>query len=200
MDTRAALQQEVMEALFAKIAHSGDGLCAPVSIRSAQIYLSARHRDILFGDTPAETVGVTGSKGELEVPIVPGDAEQTRVEMSATEALGIGVRQMPVFDGTAKRGAPCVLRGSEGKVTLDAGVFAPQRRLCISPAHAERYGLTEGQRIWAAAEHTERTLIFEHVVVCIGQDLHLALYLDLDEASAAGLADGQSVRLLTSLP
>jgi len=186
MQTREQLKEKVAADLFWEAAQSGKGLYALVYEHPATAYLSPRHRAILFGDTSADTVRISGIKGEIDVPIV--NAEVTHIEVSHTQAMRI-----------TKHGTACVLHGTEGKVTLDNGVLAPPRRLHISPEHAKAYGFTDGQQIWVRIESEARSLTYGNVIVSIGETICPTLYLDQDETAAAGLTEGQSVRLLPTL-
>ncbi|MCL2367756.1 MAG: hypothetical protein FWC72_02065 [Oscillospiraceae bacterium] len=196
----ADLKQEVFKSVLSAAANLGQGLYVQAYTCVARVYLSPRHKNILFGHQPAEQVTVIGPKGELAVSVADANADQTRVELSYTEAARLGLKNLPIYDGTTRGGAPCILRGSEGKATLDHGVVAPARTLCISADYATAYGLTENQRISAEIDSPDRSLILGNILVSICDDDSLALYLDIDEASASGLTEGQYVKLLTTSP
>ena len=199
MDAKAKFHNEVAESVFCAAARTGEGLYARAYECPAQVRLSVRHRDILFGNQPIGTVRVQGAKASLGLPVADGDFEQTAVEISFTEALRIGIKGLRIYDGT-KRGADCVLHGPDGKVTLEGGVFAPPRRLCISPNCAAVYGLADGQRIWAKVESDNRSLTLGNILVCTAPCESPRLSLDPDESCAAGLTDGQMVQLFTTSP
>ncbi|MCL2563039.1 MAG: hypothetical protein FWE08_03275 [Oscillospiraceae bacterium] len=200
MEIRKELQQEVAKDLLLTSARLNGELYALAYEVPAQIYLSARHKAILFGDAPANTVRISGPKGEMKLPVASGDADQTRAELSYTEAMRIGIKGLPIWSGSPRRGADCILYGSDGKVTLDGDVYAPPRRLRLCPTCAEAYGLTGGERIWAKVKNDDRSLILGNVLVCVGKGDTPALYLDSDEACAAALTDGQVVQLLKTHP
>ena len=143
---------------------------------------------------------VIGPRGELTVTVADPEAEETRIALSYTEAARLGIKNLPVYDGTLRGSAGCILRGPEGKATLDRGVVAPARELSITTEHATAYGLTEDQRIWAEIESADRSLILGNIAVRIRDNESLTLCLDIDEAAASGLTDGQYVKLLTASP
>ena len=131
------------------------------------IQLSAYDRRTLFGDRVADAAQVSGPKGAITLPISAEDAVFTRVFISFTDALKIGLKGLRVFDET-RRGAHCTISGPAGEITPAEGAAAPARHLHISEEDAKRLGFADGAYISAIVEGTERSMQFAHILVRVG--------------------------------
>ncbi|MCL2220768.1 MAG: PduL/EutD family phosphate acyltransferase [Oscillospiraceae bacterium] len=191
------LKCRVEMGLFAAFAKAGEGLYARTVVMPTHVHLSPADKQTLFGSGSIGTLDVCGPKNTLkQVVTASGKYEKTLVNISFTEALQIGIKGLRVFNGDFGKCAKCILRGPQGEVVLEHGAAASARSLYISREYATIYRLSDGQKLCAAVNSGERKMIFEEVLVRISEKECVELHLDSDEATAAGLTDGQSIEIL----
>ena len=197
---RADVKLQVAKSLFCAFAREGRGLYALAREMPAHVCLSERHRKILFGSEEADMLSISGPRGKRkQIPVMENDCERTLVKLSFSEAMQLGIKGLKLPGESWRSSATCVLYGPEGKVSLDSGVQAHLRHLHISPEHAKLYELTEEDQVWAVIKSDARSLALGNIKVCLGNLRSLELHLDTDEASAAGLIDGQTVAIFKEL-
>lgn len=147
-----------------------------------------------------EKIHVVGPKGQLRDVRIMGPARQTaQIEMTLTDARAIGVSAQVRVSAQVKDTAGIRLIGPVGEVLLEEGVIAAARHLHLTPKEAELLGLQEGQQV-AVETEGERGVIFKHVLVRIDELFSLELHLDTDEANAAGVKNGDEVKLIKDWP
>lgn len=176
----AHLTQEQIEALF------GQG------------YQLTFYRNIKQPDefVSKEKIDVVGPKGTLKGVRILGPArEKAQIEMTLTNAREIGVEAMIRVSTHVEGSQGVTLVGPAGTYELPEGVIAAVRHLHMTPEEARALNLEEGQ--WVAVETTgDRGVIFKNVIVRIDELFSLELHVDTDEANAAGLKNGDEVKLL----
>lgn len=198
---REDLKRQVAISLFCAFAREGRGRYALAWEQPAYVCLSGRHREILFGNQPAETVFISGTRGtKRQIPVMEQEAERSLLRISFSEALQLGIKGLKLPGAGWRDSAACVLYGPEGKVTLESGVEPHCRHLHISPEHAKLYGLNPEDRVWAVIKSETRSLTFGNVNIQLDDQCSLELHLDTDEARAAGLTNGQCVEIVTEAP
>jgi len=89
------------------------------------------------------------------------------------------------------------LIGPVGTITLDHGVVLAKRHIHMTPDDARRLGVHDREIVEVAVDSRGRDLVFGDVVVRVSGDYRLEFHLDTDEGNAAGLHDGDPVRLMT---
>jgi acetate kinase len=177
----------------------------PVGVSVRHMHLSREHCDVLFGkgyeltmkrpvSQPGqyvcrETVDVVGPKGELEgVGIINPLRKETQVEVSRTDAFGLGVNP-PLRESGQLDGSPGItLRGPKGTVTLSRGVILAQRHVHMHPDDAKRFGVSDKNVIKVRVEG-DREMTFGDVIVRVSDQFALDMHLDTDEANAAALTN-----------
>ncbi len=140
--------------------------------------------------TCAERIKVTGPKGEFPALVIIGpERRESQVELSATDALFLGVKPPLRLSGDLA-GTPGVrLTGPAGSVDLDHGVIIAQRHIHMHPNYATRHGLRDRQvvsvRVWS-----QRGVTFNNVIVRLSPDFATYMHIDYDEANACGFRKG----------
>jgi putative phosphotransacetylase len=176
----AHLAQEQIDALFGK----GYRLRFRRSIKQPDEFVSE------------ETVDVIGPKGVLAGVRVLGPVRpKAQIEMTLTDARNIGAEALLRVSADTEGTAGIKLAGPAGECRLTEGVIAAVRHLHMSPEEAEALGLREGQWVFVETEG-ERGLVFKNVIVRIDPLFSLEFHIDTDEANAAGLKNGDAVRLI----
>ncbi len=140
--------------------------------------------------TCAERIRVTGPKGEFPaLGIIGPERRQSQVELSATDALALGVKPPVRLSGDLAGTPGITLTGPAGSVTLDQGVMIAQRHIHMHPDYAARHHLTDRQvvsvRVWS-----DRGVTFNNVIIRISPDFATYMHIDYDEANACGFRKG----------
>ncbi len=139
----------------------------------------------------SHTVDVVGPKSLIKnVRIIGPFREYTQLELSITDAYNLGIKVPPiVISGTdCKANDVLKIKGEKKEITLSSRIIIAKRHLHISPEDAKKYNLINLQKIKIKVA-TKRSIIFEDVVVRIGQSkTQLSFQIDTDEANAAAIS------------
>lgn len=192
---------------------SGADLTVPVGVSVRHVHLSSGDMEILFGKgyelhplrdlaqpgefAAKETLTLVGSnKRAIENVRVLGPVRtRTQVEISRTDAVFLGLNPPWRESGKLDTSESICLVGSKGCIYLENAVIIAQRHIHMPIKTALLWGLKDNQRVSVAAK-TERPLVFQDVQVRVGDKYVLELHLDTDDANAAGLSNGSSVKVL----
>ena len=143
-----------------------------------------------------ERVTVIGPKGRFEnVAVLGPERREAQVEVSLTDARGLGLTPPVRLSGSVADSPGAVLQGPCGQVTLQQGVIAAQRHIHMTPEDASAMGVADKQVVKLQV-FTERPLIFEDVVVRVSPEFATYAHLDYDEANACGFRNGDLGRIL----
>jgi putative phosphotransacetylase len=188
------------------------GYNVEIGISNKHLHLSAAHIDILFGKghqlTPIkelrqpgqfaseERVDIVGPKGTIKGLRVLGPARpETQVELSMTDARGIGLKA-PIRESGKLEGTPGVtLIGPEGEIELDRGAIIALRHIHLSPEQAAEAGVKDKDIVRVRTSGT-RPLVFEEVLIRSGASHLREFHLDTDEGNAAGVNNDEFVEIL----
>ena len=172
-----------------------------VEISARHLHVSEEHLEILFGKgyklTPKkdlsqpgqfaceERVDIIGAKKELKgVSILGPCRPATQVEISLTDARSIGVKAPIRESGDVAESGACKLVGPCGEVELTEGVIAAKRHIHFTPAEAEAAGVSD-KEVVKVKINSERTTIFDDVVVRVHPNFSAAMHIDTDESNAS---------------
>ena len=78
---------------------------------------------------------------------------------------------------------------------IQEGLIAAARHIHINPDDAEALGVVDGQRV-KVRTFGIRALIFENVLIRLGDTSVLEMHVDIEEGNAAGLKNGDLVELI----
>lgn len=185
-----------------------------VEVSARHIHVTQDDMDILFGKeselhpvkslsqpgqfASEEKLTLKGPKGSLTARILGPLRSETQVEVSLTEARQLGVkaqiRESGDLEGTT---GDLTLVGPAGEINLTKGVIAAKRHVHMTPADAEKYGVTNGEVVAVKIETEGRSVIFGDTVIRVSDKYALAMHIDTDEANAAaisGSAQGEIVK------
>ena len=186
----------------------------PTGVSNRHIHLSQHDLELLFGVghciecerdlsqpgqfAAAESVILAGPKGCLEKVRVLGPVRtQTQVEISKSDSFQLGivppVRESGKLDGSTG----LTVIGPKGSIQLTEGVIIARRHLHMTPSDARQYDVVDGQTVQVKVEG-ERGIVFDQVVVRVSEKFVLEFHIDLDEANAAGIRQGESSYLVVS--
>ena len=185
-----------------------------VEVSARHIHVTQADMDILFGKgselhpvkelsqpgqfASEEKLTLKGPKGSLTARILGPLRSETQVEVSLTEARQLGVkaqiRESGDLEGTT---GDLTLVGPAGEIALTKGVIAAKRHVHMTPADAEKYGVTNGEVVAVKIETAGRSVVFGYTVIRVSDKYSLAMHIDTDEANAAaisGTAQGEIVK------
>lgn len=171
-----------------------------IEISARHIHLSQNDLNILFGPdyqlnkfkklsqetdfAAKEEVTVNHKGATLKARVVGPVRGESQVELSATEAVRMGVPAPLRLSGDLKRAPTVQVIGLKGLV--ECPVIIARRHLHCSAAEAKKIKLRNNQKVKIALPGA-RGLVLKNVVVRVKIGYHLAVHIDTDEANAAGL-------------
>lgn len=187
------------------------GSAIPVGVSNRHVHLSEQHFKVLFGKNHQaktmrelkqpgqhalqETVMLVGNKGVIEnVRILGPVRSKTQVEVLAADCYKLGI-PTAIRDSGDLAGSPgLLLVGPKGVVHLEEGAIVARRHIHANPGVAQALGLEDGKVVQVVV-NSERSLVFQNVIVRVDPSYVLELHVDLEEANAAKLRNGDLVSL-----
>ena len=144
-----------------------------------------------------EKVDIVGPKQTFkDIRIIGPLRPQSQVEISMTDARGLGM-DVPVCESGKLAGTPGIkLIGPAGEIDLPEGVMVALRHIHLSPSEAEDAGLRDKDLVDVQTFGT-RPLIFQDVLIRSGEPHLSEFHLDTDEANAAGISNDQEVEIVS---
>ena len=184
----------------------------PLGVSARHVHLTQEHVEVLFGTgyqltkkkelmggqyACNEIVTIVGLKlRALEGVRVLGPVrKQSQVEISATDAVKLGVKAPIRESGDLSGSAPIVIVGPRGAVHLEEGCIIAQRHIHMAPKDALAAGVQDQDEVSVKAEN-ERGTVFNHVKIRVDDSFTLEMHIDTDEANAANIITGQTVTLI----
>ncbi len=200
----------VVEALEQKQASASDKI--PVGISARHIHLTQKDVETLFGKgyqltKKKELMGGQYASNETVLVISPRmkTMENVRVlgpvrkasqlEISATDALKLGLKAPLRDSGDIAGSAGVTLVGPVGSVVLSEGCIVAARHVHMSTSDAAAFGVKDGQMV-SVRFTGARPTIFEVVKVRVDPSFTLEMHVDTDEANAVSLKPGGYAELV----
>ena len=205
------ITQMVLQTITRMEQKSG-GYQVPVGVSARHIHLTQEHVETLFGQgyhltkkkdlmggqyACNETVTVVGLKLRAieNVRVLGPVRKASQLEVSATDALKLGIR-IPVREsGDIAGSAPVAVAGPKGVIYLKEGCIIAMRHIHMSPADAAAAGVHDGDIVSVKADN-QRGTIFNQVKIRVHDSFTLEMHIDTDEANASGICTGQKVTIL----
>lgn len=201
----------VMEALESREKES-NGFAVPIGVSARHIHLTQEHVEILFGKgyqltkkkelmggqyASNEQVTIVGLKLRAieNVRILGPVRKKSQVEISATDAIRLGVKAPIRESGNVEGSAPIAVVGPKGVIYLEEGCIIAKRHIHMAPKDAMAAGVADGQTVSVKADN-ERGTVFNHVQIRVDESFTLEMHIDTDEANAAKIATGQTVTII----
>ncbi|PWC34501.1 phosphate propanoyltransferase [Azospirillum sp. TSO35-2] len=190
-----------------------DPRLVPVGVSNRHLHLSRADLEALFGPGAAlhrmkamkqpgqfaaeETVTLKGPKGSLAKVRVLGPVRpETQVEISIADGFALGIAPPLRMSGQLEDTPGIEIIGPRGRVCKERGVIVAQRHIHMPPDIAARLGLRNGQVVDVEAIG-ERGGILHAVAIRAVEASALELHIDVEEANALCLRNGDTVRILT---
>jgi putative phosphotransacetylase len=201
------LVQLIREVTIKALTNNQTKLEVPIAVSNRHIHLSKEHVERLFGRNyqlnkwkdlsqpgqfaSKETVTLIGPKGKLEKVRVLGPARgDTQIEISLFDGYTLGITP-PIRDSGDIDGTPSVtIQGPRGQLKVDQGLICAARHIHMNPDDATRFQVTNGQRVQVKVSG-QRGIIFDNVLIRVSPKYKLEMHIDVDEANAAQIKNGQ---------
>lgn len=184
----------------------------PVGVSNRHVHLCQADVERLFGEghqlqpvkelsqpgyyVSRETVTLAGPKGAISgVKVLGPTRPHTQVELLQTDTFLLGIKAEVRESGRRAESQPITIVGPEGSVTEKMGVLVAMRHIHTSPVEAQRLGVHDGQVV-AVRITGPRAGVLEQVVIRIAEGLHTEMHIDIDEANAMAIKNGQTVELM----
>jgi putative phosphotransacetylase len=213
---RPEIERIVRQILLARIGAAGRP--EPPSLRvdasARHLHLSQEDLETLFGPgyelkvhrplyqegnfAAQETVTIIGPRSRLisNLRILGPLRKKTQVELAFTDAIGLGLDNLPIRLSGDTAGTPgALLMGPRGVLELKEGVIRAAMHAHMNPREAAFFGVRQGDimklRVGGASAVT-----FDRVHVRIDPTSRLNVHLDTDEANACGLHLAKDIELI----
>lgn len=207
----AYITQLVVDAL-GKQQGGGAAVGIPVGVSARHIHLTQAHVEALFGAgyqltkkkelmggqyACNETVTIVSPKMKIieNVRVLGPVRKASQVEISATDAMKLGVAAPLRESGNTTGSAALTLLGPCGTVQLAEGCIVAARHIHMSPADAQRFGVMDGAFV-SVRMGGARATIYEGVKIRVDNSFTLEMHIDTDEANAAQVRTGGLAELL----
>ncbi len=188
------------------------GFLVPVGVSARHIHLTQEHVDVLFGEgyqltkkkelmggqyASNEMVTIVGIKLRAieNVRILGPVRKASQLEISATDAIKLGIKAPIRESGNTAGSAPIAVVGPKGSVYLTEGCIIAMRHIHMSPKDAMAAGVQDGQEVKVKID-SERGIILNHVKIRVDESYTLEMHIDTDEANACKIGTGQSVMIM----
>lgn len=200
----------VMEAMQEK--GSKEGYKVPIGVSARHLHLTKQDVETLFGKgyeltkkkelmggqfAANEVVTIVGLKLRAmeNVRILGPVRKASQVEISATDAVKLGIKTPIRESGDIKESAPIAVVGPKGVLYLKEGCIIAKRHIHMSPTDAVAAGVKNGDTVSVQVEN-ERGTTFNHVQIRVDESFTLEMHMDTDEANAAKISTGNTVTII----
>lgn len=195
-----------------RMEEKGSGFPVPVGVSARHIHLTQEHVELLFGEgyrltkkkdlmggqyACNETVTIVGLKLRAieNVRVLGPVRKESQLEISATDAMKLGVAAPIRESGNVAGSAPVAVVGPKGVIYLKEGCIIAMRHIHMSPADAAAAGVRDGDMVSVKADN-ERGTVFNQVKIRVNESFTLEMHIDTDEANASKIKTGDKVLII----
>ena len=184
-----------------------------VGISNRHIHLTKEHVEILFGKgyqlTKIKDLSQPGQfacKEQLTiigpsmkpiegVRVLGPERKQSQVEISRTDSFILKVKPPVRESGSLTGSSPITIIGPKGIVTLSEGCIIANRHIHMSIEDGAHYGVSDGEYVDVEMGGIRRSLFYD-VQIRVNKDFRLEMHIDTDDANAAGVSNGDKVKII----
>lgn len=195
-----------------KMDEKTNGYQVPVGVSARHIHLTQADVETLFGEgyqltkkkelmggqyACNETVTIVGLKLRAieNVRVLGPVRKASQVEISATDAMKLGIKAPIRESGNVAGSAPIAVVGPKGAIYMKEGCIIAMRHIHMSPADAAAAGVHDGDIVSVKADN-ERGTVFNHVKIRVNESFTLEMHIDTDEANASKIKTGDKVTII----
>lgn len=200
--------KELLEKVIKEVIRNTFSNKVEVEISETLVYLSQKDEEILFGARKEleylteKKVNIFSEKSKiLSVPVITG-ADKTKVYVTNTTKNILGV-EAPIsypdeeIKGQIKTDNKVKIVGPNGEIVLENGVSVRARFITMAKDIAEFLGYKNGDIVKVSTEGI-RSVVYENVKIIFGNE-NKKFHIDLDEANASDLKNGDIVEIQTEV-
>ena len=182
-----------------------------VGISNRHIHLKEDDYKILFGNALIEKeydlhqkgefastsfVTIEGPKGTLEkVRIIGPFRTYSQVEVSTSDSHKLGINPPIRKSGDITDSPSILIIGPKGKLQLENGVIIAERHIHITEEQLKYYKLEQDKPLNIVVRG-EKPTILGNVHLKVSDNAYFELHLDMDDANACRLKNGDIVDIL----
>ena len=184
----------------------------PIGVSARHIHLTQADVETLFGKgyqltKKKELMGGQFASNELvtivglklraieNVRILGPVRKASQVEISATDAIKLGIKAPIRESGKIEGSAPIAVVGPCGVIYLKEGCIIASRHIHMSPADAEKAGVKNGDVVSVKVDN-ERATTYNNVLIRVDPTFTLEMHIDTDEANAAKISTGMKAEII----
>lgn len=185
----------------------------PLGVSNRHMHITPETFKLLFGEdaelekfrdlyqegefAAKQTVTIVGSKMRAiqNVRILGPMRSYDQVELSLTDAVMLGINPPIRNSGHLKGAAPLTIVGPKQSIYLPECAIIANRHVHMSPEHAAKFGLKNGDFIRVRIGG-EKSTVFEKVLVRVKEGWKLQIHLDTDDANAANVRCSMNVQFV----
>ena len=129
------------------------------------------------------------------VRVLGPERSATQVEISRTDSFTLKVKPPVRESGKIAGSAPVTIIGPKGVVAIPEGCFIANRNIHMSLSAGEKYGVKDCDYVTVQLNGERRTTFYD-VQIRVHKDFRLEMHIDTDDANAAGVKNGDSVKII----
>lgn len=141
-------------------------------------------------------VVVEGPKGKIEnVRIIGPFRTYSQVEISKSDSYKLGLKPPIRKSGDISESPGINVIGPKGKIYLENGLIIPERHIHVTKEQLEYYKLDDSKPLNIVVKG-EKPTILGNVKLKVSDNAYFELHLDIDDANACNLKNGDIVDIL----
>ncbi|WP_130837840.1 phosphate propanoyltransferase [Lachnoclostridium sp. Marseille-P6806] len=193
----------------------GQGYIVPIGVSARHIHLTQEDVETLFGAgyqltkkkelmggqfAANEQVTIVGLKLRAieNVRILGPVRRRSQVEISATDAVKLGIKAPVRESGDVAGSAPIAVVGPQGALYLKEGCIIAARHIHMNPADAAAAGVHDGDYVSVRVDN-DRGTVFNRVKIRVDPAFTLEMHIDTDEANASHIAQGDTAVIVKDI-
>ena len=184
-----------------------------VETSARHAHISQEHLEILFGEgyelTKKKDLSQPGQYACKEVLTIVGPSmrpiegvrvlgpvrKDTQVEISRTDSFVLKNRPPVRESGKIQGSAPITIIGPKGIVNIKEGCIIANRHIHMSLEDGANFGVKDCDYVTVEL-NGERKTTFHDVQIRVHKDFRLEMHIDTDDANAAGVKNGDKVKII----
>ncbi|SCI25240.1 MULTISPECIES: phosphate propanoyltransferase [unclassified Romboutsia] len=201
----------ITEKVIEKLNESKEVLI-PIGISNRHIHLCREDLNHLFGKgyeltkikdlkqpgqfASNEVVTIKGPKGEIKnVRILGPLRDETQVEISISDGFKLGVKPPIKESGKLDNTPGITIIGPKGSIELKKGTIAALRHIHMTPKIANQLNIKDKDEVRVEIKGI-RSAVLGNVLVRVSDKYDLEMHLDVDEANACYVKNGDLVKIV----
>lgn len=201
----------ITEKVIEKLNESKE-ILIPIGISNRHIHLCREDLNHLFGKgyeltkikdlkqpgqfASNEVVTIKGPKAEIEnVRILGPLREETQVEISISDGFKLGVKPPIKESGKLDNTPGITIIGPKGSIELKKGTIAALRHIHMTPKIANQLNIKDKDEVSVEIKGI-RSAVLGNVLVRVSDKYDLEMHLDMDEANACCVKNGDLVKIV----